>query len=70
MWSRIHCIKNNLERILEQHQNHHPTNSVNIISLGAGLDTMYFSIKEQYNGKLKYIEVDFEDLCFKKVSLN
>jgi hypothetical protein len=51
-----------VEKILQNYEN-----KVNIINLGGGMDTMYFYLSEKYNN-IKYIEIDCEDICYKKVT--
>ena len=39
----------------------------NIISVGAGFDTLYWILRESYNNFV-YVELDFEEVTRKKVS--
>jgi tRNA wybutosine-synthesizing protein 4 len=64
-WSRVYAIKNTVERILSKID---PADTVNIINLGAGLDTLYFLLKQNYNN-FKYFEFDYDDITFKKLEL-
>jgi O-methyltransferase involved in polyketide biosynthesis len=64
IWSRVYAIKSNIVKILQEF----PDKEINIISLGAGLDTLYFQLKDKFTN-FKYIEFDYDDICFKKVEL-
>jgi O-methyltransferase involved in polyketide biosynthesis len=64
IWSRVYSIKSTVEKILSEYKDQ----EINIISIGAGLDTLYFLLKEKYSN-FKYIEFDYDDICFKKVEV-
>jgi len=72
-WSRVYSISSTLDRVISSLSNKNSENNepiqLQIISLGAGLDTLYFNIVEKYEGKLKlkFIELDYEQIVKKKV---
>ena len=67
-WSRVYTIYSNISKILENIQENNPDIKVNIISLGAGYDTLYFKLKQNYNN-FQYIEFDYSNITYKKIEL-
>lgn len=67
-WSRFYAVKSTLDKILDNFGENDPNLKVNIISLGAGYDTMYFLLKQKFTN-LKYIEVDYKQVTTKKIAL-
>jgi tRNA wybutosine-synthesizing protein 4 len=61
-WTRVHCIRNNVEKVLTQLKD----KEVNIVNLGAGLDSLYFCLKSKFNN-FKFVEIDYDEVCFRKV---
>jgi O-methyltransferase involved in polyketide biosynthesis len=64
IWSRVYSIKSTVEKVLTEYKD----TEVNIISIGSGLDTLYFLLKEKFSN-IKYFEFDYDDICFKKIEL-
>ena len=67
-WSRFYAIKSTLDKILNSFEENEPNLKVNIISLGAGYDTMYFLLKQKFQN-FKYIEFDYTEVNTKKIAL-
>lgn len=66
IWSRAYTVKYNISKVLKSIKENNPEVKVNIISLGAGFDTLYFNLKGNYNN-FQYIELDYENITSKKI---
>lgn len=69
-WSRVYAIQKNLEKLLSALYENDSDSKINIINLGAGFDTMYFSIKEDLKfNNFTYIEFDYPEITNKKIEM-
>jgi [phosphatase 2A protein]-leucine-carboxy methyltransferase len=57
-YARVHGIQNVTGKFLKIHKN-----QCNIINIGCGYDTLYFNLFSNGNAPLKYIEIDFKQVC-------
>ena len=64
-WTRVYAIRSMIEKVV----NNMNGKGINIINLGAGLDSLYFIMNEKFSN-IKYYELDYEDICYKKVFKN
>lgn len=63
-YARVHAIKTCVMNFLEK------TNSkCQLINIGAGYDTLYFNLKSINKLPLKYIEIDFQQICKSKKNI-
>ena len=68
-WARVYAISQILKRFLATYVG---VSKVNIVSLGAGYDSTYFWLKKndpEIDSKIDYIEIDFEHIVKRKVSI-
>jgi O-methyltransferase involved in polyketide biosynthesis len=68
-WSRVYAYRQHTLDFLRAYQN---SPQINILSLGAGFDTMYFWLKSEHpdlSKNLCYIEVDFDQLVKTKTQI-
>ena len=68
-WARVYAIRQILKRFLATYVG---VSKVNIVSLGAGYDSTYFWLKKndpEIESKIDYIEIDFEHIVKRKVSI-
>jgi [phosphatase 2A protein]-leucine-carboxy methyltransferase len=57
-YARVHAIKNVTCKFLQLYDN-----QCNIINIGCGYDTLYFNLFSNASAPLKYIEIDFKQVC-------
>jgi len=64
-WARIKFVETVVEDFLKLYKN----TAVNILSLGAGLDSLYFRMADQglLKGIAKFVEVDFPEVLQRKI---
>jgi len=72
-WSRVFAITSTVDKVvnsLKINIENKDQRQLQIINLGAGLDTLYFNLKDKYEDQvnLKFIELDYEQIVQKKVS--
>ena len=68
-WARVYAIRQILKRFLATYVG---VSKVNIVSLGAGYDSTYFWLNKndpEIDSKIDYIEIDFEHIVKRKVSI-
>jgi len=71
-WARVFSIKQVLHRFINAYLP--SSKAINIINLGAGLDTTFFTLVDEFKDqglleKLTYVEVDFEDVVHSKIQV-
>jgi O-methyltransferase involved in polyketide biosynthesis len=66
-WTRVCSVRSLIDNFINKFKNE----SIQILSLGAGLDTNYFyyeeNVKEFKDCNVKYFEVDFNDITVQKI---
>ena len=68
-WARVYAIRQILARFLAKFAG---VSKVNVVSLGAGYDSTYFWLKKNdpdVDSKIDYIEIDFEHIVKRKVTI-
>ena len=66
--SRVLAIRNQIEFIIESNIKKNEQNSIQVLNLGCGMDSLYFYLKEKYPTiNLKLLEIDYHDITKKKV---
>lgn len=62
MWSRVYAINTIIGSVLQSL----PNEKINIINLGAGHDTLYYTLKQKHKN-IVCVEFDYSDITYKKV---
>lgn len=73
-YTRVHCIKNTIIKILTMIKERTPTAHVNIINMGSGLDTLNLHLHQMKKESDKFpsfsqYEFDYTDISKKKIDL-
>jgi tRNA wybutosine-synthesizing protein 4 len=68
-WSRAFAIENSVSKVLSSVKENNPTANVNIINIGSGYDTLYFTLKNKNFTNFKYFEFDYSEITEKKIEL-
>jgi len=67
VWSRVYAFNQNIINIINYLKEIEYEDEINFLDLGAGFNTLYYTLKDEFE-KIKYVEIDFEDNTFIKVS--
>lgn len=67
VWSRVYAFSHNIREIINYLKEIEYEDELNIIDLGSGFNTLFFTLEQEYEN-LKYVEVDFEENTYKKVT--